>query len=167
MFSHRISLVILLLLAGCATASRQEPSLAPRQAESIDPRVPIDPAPAPLGTPDPALVGRLADLEQQAQEEARRFGVLVPQAQSLARGSGPPQSESWIAAQQALTALEGAHGAITAIQTELDALAAERVARGTLVAADQAALEQAMAAVAAISDPQAAVIAEISRRLGS
>src|SRR4029453_15881787 len=55
-----------LLLAACSVPQTGEPSLAPRAAEAIDPRVPI-PSEVVAGPADPALAATIAGLVAEAR----------------------------------------------------------------------------------------------------
>src|SRR6476661_3869946 len=93
----------LLLVTACSAPGGPYPSLQPRAAEAIDPRVPVvrpmNERPASAG-----LEARLAALLDQARRGDARFSSAVSQAEQLAASAGAPHSESWIAAQEALTA---------------------------------------------------------------
>jgi len=158
--------LIALGLIGCAATSATEPSLARRSAESIDPRLPIPSNPAP-GPVDAALAARLSELVAQGNAGARTFDAQVGSAQALASAAGPAQSESWILAQQAVSGLEGARAASTRALSDVDAIAAARIASGAgLTAADLAAVEAASAELGALTDRQASIIDQLSARLG-
>ena len=155
-----------LLLAACA-APRGYPSLAPRSAEAIDPRVPIAANPSP-GSVDPAVATGLARAVAAARGGTSEFNLLARRAEALAAAAGPRQSESWVVAQQALSALGAQHGVTTGAAADIDAIAAERIdASRWLVPATQAAIEAAAAEVGAISDGQRAIIVRLTARLGS
>ena len=153
-------------LIGCAVSSTTEPSLARRPAEAIDPRLPIASNPAP-GPVDATLAARLSQLIAAGNAGALTFDAEVGQAQALANAAGPAQSESWILAQQALSGLEGARAATTRALSDVDAIAAARVASGVgLTAADLAALEAASGELRGVTDRQATIIDQLSARLG-
>jgi len=156
----------LLGLAACNTARSGVPSLAPRAAESIDPRLPVAVDTSPRAV-DAALAGRLAELLARARSGDAAFRTAAAQAERLAAGAGAPRSEAWITAQQALSAAVAAREPTTRALGDIDALAAGAIAsRGGLAPADLAAIESAAAEVAAIDRRQTATIAAISRRLG-
>ena len=158
-------LLIALLLAACSTAAVDPPSLAPRAAEAIDPRLPIDPDP-PFGTLDPELAARLAAAVEPARSGIAEFERLSGAAEALAVGAGPAQSESWIAAQQALSALVAQHGVTTRSLADIDEYAAERIdEKRWLVPANRAAIEAAAAEVGSIYRAQVATIDRIGARL--
>jgi hypothetical protein len=159
------SLALALLAAGCA-APRGYPSLAPRAAEAIDPRGPIVATPSP-GAVDPRTAAALAAAVAEARGGTTEFDALARAAEARAAGAGARQSEGWIAAQQALSALIAQHGVTTDAAADIDALAAQKIDETRwLVLATQAAMEAAAAAVGAINDAQTATIARLSARLG-
>ena len=107
---HRISPVILGLglLGACATPMPAgSPSLAPRAAEAIDPRVPVPDA-LVVGPADATLKSKLAALVDQATSGDAAFRGVIDNAERLAAAAGAQSSESWIAAQQALSVAQGA-----------------------------------------------------------
>jgi len=154
------------VIAGCSRADiGPEPSLAPRAAEAIDPRVAI-PADVPPGSVDPAMARRLAALVAEARGAAPAFDVLSGAAERMVAVAGPATSESWIAAQQSLSRLVGQHGVTTRIAADIDAIAATRLETQRWIGpADQQAIAAAAAEVAAISNSQAATIVRLRERL--
>jgi len=161
-----LPLALMALTAGCA-APRNYPSLVPRSAEAIDPRVPIAASPSP-GMVDPRTAAALVEAVAAARSGTEAFNQLAREAEALAAAAGPRQSESWIAAQQALSALGAQHGGTTNAAAEIDEIAAERIDQTRwLVPATRAAIEAAAAEVGAINDVQSATIARFSARLGN
>jgi hypothetical protein len=154
-----------LLLPACA-ASTGGPSLAPRAAEAIDPRVPV--VDAPVSTvADPALVTLLASLSMGVREPIAAFDAASAATQRLVDNAGAPQSESWIEAQQAVSALQALRGPLANALAEIDELAAERIeATGRIAPADLAAIEDARSELGAINDRQAALVSAMTDRLG-
>ena len=142
-----------------------EPSLAPRAAESIDPRVPM-PDVVPAGPVDPALAQRIDALLTEARGGEAAFAALEAEAARLAASAGPVSSEGWVAAQQALSRLVEQFGVTTRVAADIDALASARLnANRGIRPGDQQAITAASSAVAAISGPQAASIARIRETL--
>ena len=161
-----LPLVSALAAAACAAPSGY-PSLAPRAAEGIDPRVPIADAPSP-GTVDPATAAALAEAVARARGGVAEFDRLARTAEALAAAAGPRQSESWIAAQQALSALVAQHGVTTNAAATIDAIAATKIDETRwLVPATRDAIEAAAGAVGAINDAQSATIDRLGARLGT
>ena len=163
---HRHAVVFCLLLAACSTApSSHEPSLAPRAAEAIDPRVPI-PNEVVAGPADPALAARIAELMGQVRSGDAAFQAAAQNTEALASAAGPAQSESWIVAQEALSGLVAARGSVSRAIADLDALASERLAAsGGILPGDLAAINAATSEAGAIGAQQAAIIDRLQARL--
>jgi hypothetical protein len=162
---HLLPLVATSILAACSAPSMQEASLAPRAAEAIDPRVPIPNASVP-GTVDPALAERLQALVSSVRATAPAFETREAEASRLASQAGPMASESWVAAQQALSRLVEQHGETTNAAANIDALASDRLeGQHWIKPADREAIAAAAAEVAAINDSQAAAIGRIAEKL--
>lgn len=156
----------LALLAACTRPGMgPEPSLAPRAAEAIDPRVAI-PSDVPIGSVDPALASRLSALVREAHAAAPQFAALREEADRVAAAAGAAGSESWIAAQQALSRAVAQRGVTARVAADIDEIAATRLKNQRWIApADQAAMAAAAAEVTAISDAQANGIQQIRERL--
>ena len=150
-------------LGACTSTAPRTDRLAPRAAESIDPRTPI-PSVEPGGPADPALVARLEAIKAPALASLGQFDQLAMMARSAAAGAGPRQSESWITAQVAVSALIAAGAPVTKALGEIDALGGERI--GRLTAPDRKAIEAAAADLTAIEQRQAATISQLSARIG-
>lgn len=158
-------LLPLAVSAACSVTSSPEPSLAPRAAETIDPRVPIQ-SEVPAGTLDAELAARLSSLLAQARSAAPAFEVREAQAERLAAVAGASGSESWIAAEQALSRLIEQHGATTRAAADIDALAASRLeSRRWIAPADREAIEAAAAEVGALNMRQSQAIDRLQRQL--
>jgi GNAT superfamily N-acetyltransferase len=160
------ALAATLTLAGCSAAPGPGPSLAPRSAESIDPRVPV--VRSVVERPaDPALTGRLAELVRAARQGEGAFAVASGQAERLTAAAGARQTESWIVAQQALSAAVAARAPATRALADVDAIAAEALARQRGIApADLAAIEAAAREIGAVDRRQAEIIDRLQARLG-
>ena len=142
-----------------------EPSLAPRAAEAIDPRVAI-PSEVPMGSVDPALASRLAALVGEAHAAAPAFSTLRAESERLAAAAGPGQSESWIAAQIALSRLVGQQGVTARIAADIDEIATRQIKEQRWIApANREAIAAAAADVWAISDAQSNGIQQIREQL--
>ena len=154
------------LLAGCSVPNAgPEPSLVPRPAEAIDPRVPI-PGDVPRGEADQALVARLNQLVAQVRTGAPAFDARLEEANRLAAGAGPQASESWVAAQSALSLLVEQYGLTTRAAADIDELAADRLeTRKWITPADQAVISSAQAEVSSISARQADAIDRLNDQL--
>lgn len=157
-------LLIIPALAGCA-ASEIAPSLAPRPAEAIDPRVPVPQAPVSTEA-SPALREQLDVLVASALAGEQAFQGAIGNAQRLAAVAGARESERWVVAQQALSAAIAARGQVTVAIGEIDALGAQWIqSRGGIEPANLAAIEAAAARVAEIDRRQAGTIDAIQQAL--
>jgi hypothetical protein len=159
-------LFVILLPGACSTVGTgPSPSLAPRAAEAIDPRVAI-PDTVPSGPVDAALAAKLGALAGQARGGVSMFDAKRADAERLASAAGPIASESWIAAQQALSLLVEQYGVTTKAAADIDALAAARIENQHWIRpSDQHAISAAAAEVGAINEAQAAAIARLRDRL--
>jgi hypothetical protein len=147
---HAIYALAPLLLGACA-GDAIGPSLAKRPIESRSLEEPVREA----ASPTPADAALQAEIDKQlgrARESQRAFADLLPRTQAAAASAGTEGSESWIGAQQLLTALEGSREGATGALGALDALIAARVLAGQ--DAGLAELQAAQKEVAAIADQQ-------------
>ena len=141
------------------------PSLSPRAAEAIDPRIPV-PDPVLSRTPSPGLVEQLNVLVGQAEAGDSEFQQTASTAEKAVGAAGAPQSEGWIAAQQALSVAVAARAPVTRAAADLDSLGAERIQKlGGIAAADLKAIDAASAKVRAIDEREAAIIKGLQDRL--
>lgn len=114
-----------------------------------------------------ALAARLGELVAQARSGDAAFAALADQAEKLAAAAGAPQSEGWVAAQQALSAAVDARGPTVRALADIDAIGASMLqAQQGLAPADLAAIQSAGAEAGAIDQRQADRISAIQRRLG-
>jgi hypothetical protein len=163
---RRLALLPILALGACSTPGGPYPSLQPRAPEAIDPRVPVV-RPANDRPVTASLAARLAALVDQARSGNGPFDGAAGEAERLAAGAGPQQSEGWIAAQEALTAAIAARKQTATALGDIDALAANALqAQGGLAPNDLAAIKNAQAEVAALDARQAARIDAVQKRLG-
>jgi hypothetical protein len=159
-------LLSMLLLSACSTPGGPYPSLQPRAAEAIDPRVPVE-RPINDRPVAPSVASRLAELVSEAHAGDTEFEPVVAQAERLAGAAGAPQSESWIAAQVALSAAIAARKPTAAAMGDIDALGATALkTQGGIAPNDLAAIQRAAAEVASIDQRQADRISAIQRQLG-
>lgn len=161
-----LSILAFAALAACSSMGGPYPSLQPRAAEAIDPRVeverPINDRPVSAG-----IAAQLAELVSEAQAGDAAFAPAIARAEQLASAAGAPQSESWIAAQEALSAAIAARKPTATALGDIDALGASRLqAQQGLAPNDLAAIEDAAGKVAALDRRQAERIDAIQRRLG-
>ena len=161
-----IALAATATLSGCTVPGGTPPSLMPRAAEAIDPRVPVV-RPMNDRPVDPALAGKLAALVSEARGGEAAFRPAAAEAERLAGAAGPAHSDSWVVAQEALSRAVAARAPTARALGDIDALGADALAekRG-LAPADLAAIKDAAAEVAALDQRQAETIAAIQRRLG-
>jgi hypothetical protein len=160
-------LLPLVLTAACSAPGGPYPSLQPRAAEAIDPRLPVE-RPVNDKPVSSELAARLAALVAQARAGSGAFDQAAGQAERLSAAAGARQTESWIAAQQALSAAIAAREPITRAAGDIDAMAATALqTKGGIAPNDFAAIRQAADEVGAIDARQAARVAAVQRRLGS
>lgn len=160
-------LALAVLLTACATPSMNEPSLARRAAEDIDPRVPI-PSDVPEGAADARLAATLSTLVDRARAGQAEFDRRAAEASSLAAAAGGEASESWIAAQQALSRLVEQQGVAATVAADIDALASNRLQTlGWMPPADQRAVRLAQEQVGAIAAAQLETIDRLRDQIAS
>jgi hypothetical protein len=160
-------LPMLVLLTACASPGGPYPSLQPRTAETIDPRIPVD-RPVNDRPVTPALAARLSELVARAHDSEGAFDSAASTAEQAAAVAGAPQSEGWIAAQEAVSAVVEAHGPVAAALGDVDALSANALqTQGGIAPNDLAAIHRAAAQIGAIDQRQLARIKALQDRLGS
>jgi len=153
-------------IAACSTPSNgPEPSLAPRAAEAIDPRLPVPGDLLPV-TVDPVLASALQQAINEVRAGVGSFDSRQAEAERLAAAAGPMASESWVAAQQALSLLIEQYGVTTRAAANIDELGSNRLqGQRWIRPADQQAIASAAAEVASISDRQSAAIDRLKDQL--
>jgi len=160
-------LAITLTTLGACAGPNAPPSLLPRAAEKIDPRVPVE-RPANDRPVNGALAAQLAALVRQAHAGDAAFDPAAAEAGRLAEAAGAAQGEAWIAAQQALSAAIAAREPTARALGDIDAIGAGKLqSQGGLSPNDLAAIKSAGDEVGAIDQRQAAAIAAIKARLGT
>ena len=153
-------------LAACSSPAGPYPSLAPRAAEAIDPRVPVE-KPVIVNPPSVTLRAQLANLVSEAQAGDAAFAAAAAAAERAASGAGRPGSEGWVQGQQALSAAQAARVRTTRALGDIDAIAAQSLkTTGGIQAGDLIAVQEAAAAVANIDRRQADRLKAIQARLG-
>src|SRR5690242_13435794 len=82
------------------------------------------PAPGPVNDRpvSTALAARLAELVAMAKSGEAAFAPLAARARQLADTAGPPQSESWVVAQEAVSAAIAARAPTARAIGDIDAL---------------------------------------------
>ena len=163
---RQLLFVSLLLLIACSSAGGPYPSLQPRAAEAIDPRLqPVRPMNDRPVTRE--LASQLAALVDQARRGEAAFEPAAANAERLAAVAGARQTEGWIAAQVALSAAIAARNPTALAQADIDALGAAALQKqGGIAPNDLKAIESAAAQVASIARGQSDRIDAIQRRLG-
>jgi hypothetical protein len=156
----------LLSLSACAAPGGHYPSLQPRASEAIDPRVPVV-RPMNNRPVSATLAARLSTLVDQAESGNATFDGAASTAERLAASAGAPQSEGWVAAQEALTAAIAAREGTASALGDIDALAASALqTQGGIAPNDLAAIKKAQSVVAALDERQADRVKSVQRRLG-
>lgn len=113
------------------------------------------------------LQARLAALVGQARTGNAAFEGAVSQAERLAQGAGPARSESWIAAQESLTAAIAARKATATALGDIDEVGATALqAQRGIAPNDLAAIQHAATEVGSLDRRQAERIDAIQKRLG-
>jgi hypothetical protein len=163
---RRTALLSIAALSACSAPGGPYPSLQPRAAEAIDPRVPVV-RPVNDRPVTASLAERLGSLVRQAQAGNSAFDSAAAEAERLAAAAGAPQSDGWIVAQEALTAAIAARQPTAQALGDIDALAASTLqTQGGIAPNDLAAIQRAQAAVDALDARQAARGAAVQKQLG-
>ena len=163
---RRAACLLVLVISACSTPGGPYPSLQPRAAEAIDPRVPVV-KPMNDRPASAQLHARLAALVEQARSGDAAFEGAVSQAERLAAGAGPRQSESWIAAQESLTAAIAARKATATALGDIDQIGAIALQTQRGIAPnDLAAINSAATLVGSLDQRQADRIHAVQARLG-
>jgi hypothetical protein len=153
-------------LAACSSPGGPYPSLQPRAAEAIDPRVPVE-RPINDRPVSPALAAQLGRLVEQARSGEPAFASAAADAERLVAAAGPPQSDSWTEAQQALSRALAARDPTTSALADIDALGANALqTQGGIAPNDLAAIKRAGAEVGVLDQRQADRIKALQQRLG-
>lgn len=161
-----LALLPIAALAGCA-GSVDAPSLAPRPAEAIDPRLPVQ-EPVLPSNPSPKLVEQLRVLVAQALGGDSSFQTAADAADRLAAVAGAAQSESWAVAQQALSVAVAERAPVTNALAGINAIGADRIqAVGGIGAADLKAINAASVRIEAVDSREAGRIDRLQARLGN
>ena len=125
------------------------------------------PDPVLSTVPNAALVEQLNALVGQAETGDSEFQPVASAAEKAVASAGAPQSEGWIAAQQALSVAVAARAPVTRAAADVDSLGAQRIQKlEGIAAADLKAINSASAKVRAIDNREAALIKTLQDRLG-
>ncbi|WP_309610800.1 hypothetical protein [Sphingomonas sp.] len=161
------ALLALGLLGACSKSALNPPSLAPRAAEKIDPRIPVEHPIVKRGA-NLTLAAKLAALLNEAESGDTAFRAALGPAQKAVSAAGTARSESWITAQQQLSALESARAPTTRAAAAIDALAGDAVKADNGIDTDElSAIQRASQYADAMAARQAGEIAAMAARLGS
>ena len=159
-------LLLALVLPACTAGSGREPSLAPRAAETIDPRVPIPNNPGPV-VADSAIQDRLGALLSAVRSADAKFQQQLASVERLVANAGAARSESWVEAQQALSALEASRNEGSRAMADIDAVASGQInARGGISPGNLAAINSALNEANAIAVNQGDALNRLMARLG-
>jgi hypothetical protein len=145
------SILLAVSAAGCAPRG-DFPSLAPRPVErQLAEEQPAVPAPEPPA--DPALAARVSELVGRARAGDAAFTTALAAARSATSRAGAAGSDSWIAAQSAISRVEAVRADLVTALAELDRLGIERASQPTS-GADREMVRAAQAEVQATADRQ-------------
>jgi hypothetical protein len=159
-------LLLVTMLSACSAPGGPFPSLQPRAAEAIDPRLPVD-RPINDRPVSEGLTSTLAGLVGQARSGQAAFAPAMARAEQLASGAGAAQSESWIAAEEALSAAVAARAPTSLALEAVDGIGGDKLqAQAGMAPADAAALQAAGAEVYGLDRQQQDRIDAVQRRLG-
>jgi hypothetical protein len=163
---RRTALLSIVALSACSAPGGPYPSLRPRAAEAIDPRVPVT-RPMNERPVSPTLASRLAALVSEAHSGDAAFETAASHAEGLAVSAGVSQSDSWITAQEALTVAIAARKQTATALADIDDLGGDALQTNAGIAPnDLAAIRSAAAEVGALDQRQAKRIDAIQKRLG-
>ena len=170
-FNH-MSLVAALSVLGACAAQGPFPSLAPRAIERLDSTAPAPPclaavqAPAQPQLPEPALVAddpqiaaRVSELLGEARRGQSDFAAALTRANSSVARAGSQGSDTWLAAQSSISAVEAARARSSDAAAELDRLLLTRSEQPT----SEADLQALRAAAEEMSQLQQRQQAELDR----
>jgi hypothetical protein len=162
-----ICLTLLLALpAACTAPGGPYPSLQPRAAEMIDPRVPVE-RPINDRPVSAGLVAQLRMLIDQARGGTAEFDAAADVAERAAANAGAAHSEGWISAQEALSGAIAADKPAATALADVDALAATALqTQGGIAPNDLAAIQAASDEIGSIARRQRARVTAIQRQLG-
>jgi hypothetical protein len=164
---RRLALIPMIVISACSATGGPYPSLQPRAAERIDPRLPVERPmnQRPVGA---ALEARLRSLIANAQSASGAFDAAASQAEQLAASAGAPQGEGWVAAEEALSAAIAARRPVAEALAEIDSIGADALqTQGGLAPNDLAAIQSAASVVGGLDRRQAERVQAIQQRLGA
>ena len=113
------------------------------------------------------MAARLSGLVEQARSGDAAFDGAASAAERLAATAGTPQSESWIAAQEALSGAIAARKPTAQALGDIDEMAATALqTQGGIAPNDLAAIQHAATLVGALDERQAERVHAVQQRLG-
>lgn len=150
----RLAPAALFVLVSACAGSADFPSLNPRPIEAKAADLLNEPTPPPVvpAPSDPAMAQQINAARQLAQASAAPFEVAAARADQAVAGAGPAESESWIAAQMAVSAAEQARAGVKTALADLDSLLRRLIAAGP--SEDLSQVEQAIRDVEALDAQQ-------------
>ncbi len=153
-----------LALAGCGPGVTA-PSLMPRAVEKQPIDMPATSATEQESTAPSALTAQIATLVKAAEAGDAAFATQRAQAEkAVVAGAGAGQgSEAWVAAQEAVSALEAARAPVRDAAAQLDTLRQDPVNATT---GGRAAIDAAAARMTQIDDAESAALATLVAKLG-
>lgn len=158
------------LLAACSTPDGF-PSLDRRPGEIALTAQPAPADPAPVATPiplDAGLTTRIAALVKMARDADDRFSARLEDSRRTIAAAGRPASDSWSAAQVALSELQGTRARTMTALADLDELYFEARGDAPVELSSQAqTVASAREEVSALIVRQDRILAELSGRLGT
>ena len=160
---HLLPLALLAALTACA-APGPYPSLEPREVERR--YAAGDPERVPTPAPDlPALQGSVAGLLAEGRHGDSAFESALAAARPLVARAGAAGSETWLAAQQALSGAESARAPTVEALADLDTYAAGQAAKGPLSPQDAERIASATAQLQEMANRQHAALASLRAAL--
>lgn len=153
-----------LLLGPAACLDKGDyPSLRPRAFEGTGAGVPLPPPP-PAAPPSAQTLARVAALVDRAEAGNEKFSAELVRARPVIARAGAADSETWITAQEQLSALDASRAEALAASAELDALNLAGVdAAGLRFAeADFAAIRAGADQVGALLQAQGRTLSELA-----
>jgi hypothetical protein len=153
-----------LALSACG-AEVKAPSLMPRAVEKQPIDMPVAEASETQTPLDPRLQAAIARQIEAAQAGERDFTARRTTAETaVTKAAGKPQgSEEWVQAQEAVTALETARGAVHDAAAAIEALRDDPANR---TSGNREAIDAATKQVSAIEASEAAAVAALTAKLG-
>jgi hypothetical protein len=162
-----ISALALLALAGCASTSERFPSLSIRPGEKTETAEEGTPAaPAVASTVSSAGAQRLQAIAARIDQANTTFDTTAASARIVVARSGPAGSETWVAAQEALSTLSTANADLATAINDLDDLSRDLVTSAAPSAsAELTAASELTARAVALQSAQAATFATLTAQV--